>query len=44
MSTAVMVLLVYLLFLAGLAIWSRRETKTLSGFFSERGAHHHIGH
>ncbi|MDH5214631.1 MAG: sodium/proline symporter, partial [Gammaproteobacteria bacterium] len=33
MSTAVTVLVVYLLFLAGLAIWSRRETKTLSGFF-----------
>lgn len=33
MSTPVMVLLVYLLFLAGLAIWSRRETRTLSGFF-----------
>jgi sodium/proline symporter len=33
MSTAVMVLLVYLLFLAGFALWSRRETRTLSGFF-----------
>lgn len=33
MSTAVSVLLAYLLFLAALAIWSRRETKTLSGFF-----------
>jgi sodium/proline symporter len=33
MSIAVAVLLVYLLFLAVLAIWSRRETGTLSGFF-----------
>jgi sodium/proline symporter len=33
MSIAVMVLLAYLLFLAGLAIWSRSETGTLSGFF-----------
>ncbi|HSD71030.1 MAG TPA: sodium/proline symporter [Woeseiaceae bacterium] len=33
MSTPVLVLLVYLLFLAIVAIWSRRETRTLSGFF-----------
>ena len=33
MSVAVLVLLGYLAFLAGLAIWSRRETKSLSGFF-----------
>ena len=33
MSTPVTVLLVYLLSLAVLAIWSRRETRTLSGFF-----------
>jgi sodium/proline symporter len=33
MSIAVMVLLAYLLFLAGLAVWSRSETGTLSGFF-----------
>jgi sodium/proline symporter len=33
MSTAVIVLLTYLLFLAALAIWSRRETRSLSGFF-----------
>ena len=33
MSTEVFVLLVFLLVLAGLAIWSRRETGSLSGFF-----------
>lgn len=33
MSTSVTVLLAYLLFLAVLAIWSRHETGTLSGFF-----------
>ena len=33
MPVSVMVLLAYLAFLAGLAIWSRRETKSLSGFF-----------
>ena len=33
MPVSIMVLLAYLAFLAGLAIWSRRETKSLSGFF-----------
>ena len=33
MSTTVTVLVVYLGILAGLAIWSRRETHTLSGFY-----------
>ena len=33
MSTPVLVLAVYLLILVGLAAWSRRETKSLSGFF-----------
>ena len=33
MSTTVTVLVVYLGILAGLAIWSRRETRTLSGFY-----------
>ncbi len=33
MSTPLAVLVVYLAILVGLAIWSRRETKTLSGFF-----------
>lgn len=33
MSITVTVLLVYLAILAGLAIWSRRETHTLSGFY-----------
>jgi sodium/proline symporter len=33
MSTTTLVLVLYLLSLAGLAIWSRRETKSLSGFF-----------
>ena len=33
MSPEVLVLLVFLLVLAGLAIWSRRETGSLSGFF-----------
>jgi len=33
MSPSIIVLLAYLAFLAGLAIWSRRETKSLSGFF-----------
>lgn len=32
-STEVLVLLVFLLVLGGLAIWSRRETGSLSGFF-----------
>ena len=33
MSTTVTVLIVYLGILAALAIWSRRETHTLSGFY-----------
>ena len=33
MSTTVTVLIIYLGILAGLAIWSRRETHTLSGFY-----------
>ena len=33
MSTEVLVLVVFLLILAGLAAWSRRETTSLSGFF-----------
>ena len=33
MSTTVTVLIIYLGVLAGLAIWSRRETHTLSGFY-----------
>ncbi len=33
MSTTVIVLVVYLVVLAALAIWSRRETHTLSGYF-----------
>ncbi len=33
MSTPVIVLLVFLLVLVGVAAWSRRETRTLSGFF-----------
>ena len=33
MNTALLVLLAYLLFLAIVAVWSRHETKTLSGFF-----------
>ncbi|MGH8223634.1 MAG: sodium/proline symporter [Woeseiaceae bacterium] len=33
MSTPMTVLVVYLLLLAGLAIWSRRDTRSLSGFF-----------
>ncbi|MDH3547356.1 MAG: sodium/proline symporter [Gammaproteobacteria bacterium] len=33
MSATVLVLLIYLLLLAGFAIWSRAETGTLSGFF-----------
>jgi hypothetical protein len=33
MSAEVLVLLVFLLILAGLAAWSRRETGSLSGFF-----------
>ena len=33
MSTAVIVLIVYLGILAALAIWSRRETHTLAGFY-----------
>ncbi len=33
MSTTVTVLVVYLGILAGLALWSRRETHTLSGFY-----------
>ena len=33
MPVSIMVLLAYLAFLAGVAIWSRRETKSLSGFF-----------
>lgn len=33
MSTPVIVLLVFLLVLVGVAVWSRRETRTLSGFF-----------
>lgn len=33
MSVPLLVLLVFLLVLAGLAVWSRRETSTLSGFF-----------
>ena len=33
MTTTVTVLIVYLGILAGLAIWSRRETHTLSGFY-----------
>ena len=33
MSAEVLVLLVFLLILAGLAVWSRRETGSLSGFF-----------
>jgi sodium/proline symporter len=33
MSTPVAVLVVYLAILLALALWSRRETKTLSGFF-----------
>ncbi len=33
MSTPVAVLAVYLAILVALALWSRRETKTLSGFF-----------
>jgi len=33
MSTTVIVLIVYLAILAGLAIWSRRETHTLAGYY-----------
>jgi len=33
MSTTTSVFLVYLLVLAGLALWSRRETRTMSGYF-----------
>ena len=33
MSTTVTVLIVYLAVLAALAIWSRRETHTLSGYY-----------
>ena len=33
MATTVTVLVVYLGILAALAIWSRRETHTLSGFY-----------
>jgi sodium/proline symporter len=33
MSTTVAVLVVYLIVLAGLAFWSRRETHTLSGYY-----------
>jgi len=33
MSTTIIVLIVYLIILAGLAIWSRRETHTLAGYY-----------
>ncbi|MBT8098864.1 MAG: sodium/proline symporter, partial [Gammaproteobacteria bacterium] len=33
MSTTLLVLLGYLVVLATMAIWSRRETKTLEGYF-----------
>ncbi len=33
MTTTIIVLIIYLGILAGLAIWSRRETHTLSGFY-----------
>ena len=33
MNTTLAVLIIYLGILAGLAIWSRRETHTLSGYY-----------
>ncbi|MDG2107212.1 MAG: sodium/proline symporter [Woeseiaceae bacterium] len=33
MSTTIIILIIYLAMLAGLAIWSRRETRTLKGYY-----------